>query len=73
MIATRPGAVANNYTETGSRQNFRRGLHKTGVALNLQDWKRQDWNLTDRLSGVEFAGLEFDGPTVRGGICRTGF
>ena len=42
------------------------------VTLNLQDLTLQDWNWTDQLTGVEIAGLESHGPTVRGGIGRTG-
>jgi len=36
-----------------------------------------DWNLKDKVAGVEFAGLEndgleFEGQSRRGEICRTG-
>jgi hypothetical protein len=46
------------------------GLELDGPKI-LNGWNLQDRNTTNRLSGVEFAGLESDGPTDRGGICRT--
>jgi len=27
----------------------------------VQGWKMQDWNMTDKVAGVENAGLEIDG------------
>jgi hypothetical protein len=47
------------------------GLEFGGPKI-INGWNLEDSNLMDRVSGVEFAGLELDGPTVRGGICRTG-
>jgi hypothetical protein len=39
------------------------GLEFGGLKI-INGWNLQDWNLTDRLSGIEFAGLELDRPSV---------
>ena len=51
------GVLARNISNTIIKQIM--------VTLNLQDLTLQDWNWTDRLTGVEIAGLESDGPIVR--------
>ena len=47
------------------------GLENDGQKC-IQGWKMQNWNMTDKVAGVENAGLENDGQKCRAGKCSTG-